>query len=86
MSDSCLSEELWDEARVRGYFGGNKPIDHSTLYRGIKLGIIPAPIKSVLQTNRWIPSECRAARQVQIEARNLRLRPTISADRPTGRG
>lgn len=69
MSDS-LTEELWDEEAVCRYFGGTKPIDHSTLYRGIKLHIIPPPIKSVLQSNRWIPSECRAARQIQIETRD----------------
>ena len=36
---------LLDKAEVCRLFGGNKPLNPSTLYRGIKLGRYPKPVK-----------------------------------------
>ena len=53
------------------YFGGDdSPIDPSTLYRGIKAGIYPRPIKIGPKSSRWIESECKTARDRIIAERD----------------
>ena len=47
-------------------FGG---INASTLYRGIKLGRYPAPVKVGPQSSRWIKAECEAFLQRMISGR-----------------
>jgi predicted DNA-binding transcriptional regulator AlpA len=49
------------------FFGG---INASTLYRGIKLGRYPAPVKVGPQSSRWLLEECEAALQAMIEVRS----------------
>jgi len=52
------------------FFGGtNKPLHLATLYRGIKAGRYPAPIKVGPNTSRWLKSECEAALQAMIARR-----------------
>ena len=63
-------DELWDSGKVRAYFGGNKPLHISTLYRGICTGIYPPPINVSPNVVRWLPGECREARQRMIAARD----------------
>jgi hypothetical protein len=62
-------DELWDSGKVRAYFGGNKPLHPSTLYRGMGDGIYPRPINVSANSVRWLPRECRAARQHMIAER-----------------
>jgi predicted DNA-binding transcriptional regulator AlpA len=49
---------LLDRRAVCEMFGGTKPINPSTLYRGIKLGRYPKPIH-IGGSSRWLASECR---------------------------
>jgi predicted DNA-binding transcriptional regulator AlpA len=48
-------------------FFGN--INASTLYRGIKLGRYPRPVKVGPQSSRWIKEECEAALRLMVERR-----------------
>jgi hypothetical protein len=41
--------------------GGDKPINKSTLYRGVKQGLIPAPIHPSPGISRWVTAELLAA-------------------------
>jgi predicted DNA-binding transcriptional regulator AlpA len=63
-------DELWDSRKVRAYFGGSKPLHSSTVYRGVATGIYPPPINVSPNVVRWLPRECRAARQRMIAARH----------------
>jgi predicted DNA-binding transcriptional regulator AlpA len=47
--------DLLDCDAVCAFFGG---IHHSTLYRGIRKGWYPPPIKVGPNTSRWFRSEC----------------------------
>jgi predicted DNA-binding transcriptional regulator AlpA len=54
--------ELMEKHEVCRFFGGeNRPLNPATLYRGIKLGLYPGPIKVGANSARWIKSECEAA-------------------------
>jgi predicted DNA-binding transcriptional regulator AlpA len=44
------------------FFGGDRPINPSTLYRGVAAGRFPQPIKIGPNSSRWSQNECRAAR------------------------
>jgi predicted DNA-binding transcriptional regulator AlpA len=63
------SDESWDRPAVCRFFGGSKPINAATLYRGIQAGRYPAPFHPSPGLARWLPSECRAARDALIAAR-----------------
>jgi hypothetical protein len=52
------------------FFGGDKPINPSTLYRGIKAGRYPPPVHPSPRLSRWLRTECVAARQALIDARD----------------
>jgi predicted DNA-binding transcriptional regulator AlpA len=68
--DFSNDEDLWTLAQTCAFFGGStKPIHASTLWRGVKAGRYPKPILTGPNMRRWLPSECRVARQAQIEAR-----------------
>lgn len=54
---------------VCALFGGTKPIDPSTLYRGIKRGTYPPPIKVGPGSSRWLRSECEAALAAMVAGR-----------------
>jgi len=71
MSVIADSEDFWDELTVRKFFGGaSRPIHRSTLHRGVKNGAYPPPFKAgAKQANRWIPDECRRARDAMLAAR-----------------
>ena len=62
--------ELWDRQTVLEFFGGNKPLHPSTLYRGLVSGIYPRPINTSGNTVRWLADECRAALQRMIAERD----------------
>ena len=61
------------------FFGGSRPLHTSTLYRGITSGVYPRPINVAPGSVRWLRSECEAAAQRMLDARD-ELKP------PTGRG
>jgi predicted DNA-binding transcriptional regulator AlpA len=53
---------LLDVTEACRFFGGNNsPIHPTTLYKGIKAGRYPAPIKQGPGTSRWVLGECRAS-------------------------
>src|SRR5262249_3039934 len=61
--------DLLDRPSVCRLFGGTRPIDPATLYRGIASGKFPAPIKIGPGSSRWLRSECEAALKGIIAAR-----------------
>jgi hypothetical protein len=61
---------LWVADSVCGFFGGEKPIDHSTLYRGIETGRYPRPINISDNAVRWFADECEAALEAMIAKRD----------------
>jgi predicted DNA-binding transcriptional regulator AlpA len=64
-----VSDRLLDKAEVCRLFGGTRPLNPSTLYRGIRKGLFPRPIH-VGGSSRWLRSECEALLRVAEEARS----------------
>jgi predicted DNA-binding transcriptional regulator AlpA len=60
--------QLLDKAEVCRLFGGTKPINPATLYRGIRKGRYPKPVK-VGGSSRWLRTECELALRSMVEAR-----------------
>jgi predicted DNA-binding transcriptional regulator AlpA len=56
------SQELWRKRQVCSLFG----IDPSTLYRNIKAGKLPKPIRVGRGSSRWLRSEVEACLQAMI--------------------
>jgi predicted DNA-binding transcriptional regulator AlpA len=63
--------DLLDVAEACRFFGGSKPIHPATLYRGVKSGRFPAPVKIGPNINRWVRSECEAVRRALINSRGM---------------
>jgi predicted DNA-binding transcriptional regulator AlpA len=61
--------DMFDRKAVCAFFGGNRPIDASTLYRGIRQGRYPAPVKVGPGSSRWLKAECEVALQAMVEGR-----------------
>lgn len=61
--------ELLDAEAACELLGGTRPINRATLYKGIKAGRFPAPVK-VGSHSRWVKSECIAAIEAMIAARD----------------
>lgn len=62
---------LFDKDETCRFFGGqNSPLNPATLYRGIKSGKYPKPIKQGVGTSRWLRSECEAALRKIISERD----------------
>ena len=64
------ASDLWTMKTVLAYFGGERPLHASTLYRGIAAGRYPAPIKPSPNIARWRRSECEVAMQRIVEERD----------------
>jgi predicted DNA-binding transcriptional regulator AlpA len=62
--------DLMDVAAVCAFFGGTRPLDQSTLYRGIAANRYPRPIYVGAKTVRWLRSECEATLKAMIAARD----------------
>jgi predicted DNA-binding transcriptional regulator AlpA len=62
-------DPLLDRADVCRFFGGSKPIDPATLYRGIRLGRYPRPVKVGPGSSRWLRSECEVVLQNMVDGR-----------------
>lgn len=61
--------QLLDKGEVCRLFGGTRPINPSTLYRGIRLGRYPKPVKLSPGCSRWLRDECEAVIRNRAEAR-----------------
>lgn len=64
-----MQTDLLDRAAVCRYFGGSRPINPATLYRGIRRGRYPRPLKIGPGSSRWLRVECEAALHAMAEAR-----------------
>ena len=60
--------DLLDRTAACAFFGGTKPLHPATLYRGVRAGRYPRPVK-VGALSRWLRSECEAALAHMMEAR-----------------
>jgi predicted DNA-binding transcriptional regulator AlpA len=65
-----MTSELLDRVEVCRLFGGSKPIDPATLYRGIKAKRYPSPVKIGPNSSRWLKDECLSALETMKGARN----------------
>jgi predicted DNA-binding transcriptional regulator AlpA len=63
-----LPWDLLDKQAVCRMFGGTRPINVATLYRGIRKGMYPRPVK-VGGSSRWLRTECEAAFQAMVDGR-----------------
>ena len=64
-----MSTELLDRQAVCALLGGSKPLNPSTLYRGIRQGRYPRPLKVGPGSSRWLRDECEAVLRRMTEAR-----------------
>ena len=62
--------ELWNRETVCAFFGGDRPLNHATLYRGIASGRFPRPVNISANLVRWVADECRAALAAIIARRD----------------
>jgi predicted DNA-binding transcriptional regulator AlpA len=62
--------DLLDRREVCRFFGGTRPLNPATLYRGIRKGHFPKPVKVGPGSSRWLRSECEAALQAMAEVRS----------------
>ena len=56
-----MQPELLDRDAVCVFFGGTRPLNPATLYRGILKGRYPKPVKVGPGSSRWLRAECEAA-------------------------
>jgi predicted DNA-binding transcriptional regulator AlpA len=59
---------LLDRKEVSRLFGGSRPLNSSTVYRHIRRGLIPKPVR-VGGSSRWLREECEAALQAMVNGR-----------------
>jgi predicted DNA-binding transcriptional regulator AlpA len=64
--------ELLDRRAACEFFGGTRPINPATLYRGIRKGRYPRPVKVGPGSSRWLREECEAALAGMVEGRAVR--------------
>jgi predicted DNA-binding transcriptional regulator AlpA len=62
--------ELLDVRATCRLLGGSRPLHPATLYRGIKSGIYPRPVKLGKGMSRWLKSECAEAIRKLIAQRD----------------
>jgi predicted DNA-binding transcriptional regulator AlpA len=60
--------QLLDKPEVCRLFGGTRPLNSSTLYRLIRKGRLPKPIK-VAGSSRWLRYECEEVLRSMVEGR-----------------
>jgi predicted DNA-binding transcriptional regulator AlpA len=63
--------ELVDEARACHVLGGSRPISRATLYRGVRSGRYPKPLKVGPATNRWRMDELQTVLEKATAAREI---------------
>jgi predicted DNA-binding transcriptional regulator AlpA len=59
---------FYDIAFVCAYFGGSRPLNAATIYRGIAAGRYPRPVRPSPNTNRWLGRELKESKQAIIDA------------------
>jgi predicted DNA-binding transcriptional regulator AlpA len=64
-----MNAELLTMRDVCRLFGGSRPIDPSTLYRGIRAGRYPSPVKVGPGSSRWLRAEVEAALAAMVARR-----------------
>jgi predicted DNA-binding transcriptional regulator AlpA len=64
------ADEMMTIGATCAFFGGDRPLNPATLYRGIKAGRYPPPVHPSPRLSRWLRTECIAARQRLIAARD----------------
>jgi predicted DNA-binding transcriptional regulator AlpA len=74
--------EMMTLAATCAFFGGDRPIHYSTLYRGIAAGRYPKPIHIGPNSVRWLRSECVEAKRKMMEARDTSSAPVRRRGRP----
>jgi len=62
--------ELLDRTATCAFFGGTRPLNPATLYRGIRKGRYPKPVKVGPGSSRWLLAECKVALQAMAEVRS----------------
>jgi predicted DNA-binding transcriptional regulator AlpA len=73
LDDPALDDDdLFDIDEVCAFFGGTRPLNPSTIYRGAGT-IYPRPVKTGPNISRWLKSECVAARRAMIARRGRGL-------------
>ena len=75
--------ELWSRQKVLAFFGGDRPLHASTLYRGLNDGIYPKPINTSPNAVRWLASECKGALDRMLSERG---KPKPPSNRGRKRG
>jgi predicted DNA-binding transcriptional regulator AlpA len=65
-----MQSELLDRDATCRFFGGTRPINPATHYRGVRNGRYPKPVKVGPGSSRWLRSECEAALQAMAEVRS----------------
>jgi predicted DNA-binding transcriptional regulator AlpA len=65
-------ESLLDRDEACRFFGGTRPLNHATLYRGIRKGRYPRPVKVGPGSSRWLREECEAVLRGMVEGRVVR--------------
>jgi predicted DNA-binding transcriptional regulator AlpA len=63
---------LLDRREVCRFFGGTRPLNPATLYRGIRRGHFPRPVKVGPGSSRWLRDECETALQAMLARRAVR--------------
>jgi len=63
-----MENHLLDRGEVCRYFGGSRPLNPATLYRGIRQGRYPKPVK-IGGSSRWLRIECEAVLQAMVDGR-----------------
>ena len=59
--------DLLDKQATCEFFGGTRPIHSATLYRKVREGLIPPPIR-IGGSSRWSRQECKVALQRMLVA------------------
>jgi predicted DNA-binding transcriptional regulator AlpA len=65
-SNPTSEMELLPKSAVCRLFGNINP---STLYRGIRVGRYPKPVRVGPNSSRWLLAECQAALRAMVEER-----------------
>jgi predicted DNA-binding transcriptional regulator AlpA len=65
-------ESLLDRDEACRFFGGTRPLNPATLYRGIRKGRFPRPVKVGPGSSRWLRVECEAVLKGMVEGRAVR--------------
>jgi len=63
-----MENHLLDRGEVCRYFGGSRPLNPATLYRGIRQGRYPKPVK-IGGSSRWLRIECETVLQAMVDGR-----------------